>query len=197
MTETSPVHQKDPDAAPDSDFTPGAIAFLSPGNEGRLLDPRRTPIRIVAAEPEIAVFELEVTAFEDRGARWRLGFEDVVRFQFANYSRRLASETIARYENAIARHDRPLSIPVDTAITAATEERFSEQAGHASAWLGQNSRFFATEQTLPTGERDGDPRLQSDLDRYLDSLGLLDLERELTEVYVSNPPRVRSSRVIG
>ena len=53
------MYQKDPAAAPDSDFTPGDLSCLVPKNTGRLLDPRRTPIGLVAVEPEIGVFELE------------------------------------------------------------------------------------------------------------------------------------------
>lgn len=184
-----PVYQKDPNAAPDSDFSPGTIAFLVPGNRGRMLDPRRTPIEIVDVEPELAVFELEVTAFEDTGARWRLPFEDVVKFQFAHGSRRVGSETIAEYEEAVARHDRELSIPVDARSTAATVGLISDQVRHAERWLSRSSRFFAGHgaPSLPVEGRRGDPRLQSDLDRYLESLDLLDLERALAETYVSNP----------
>ena len=181
------MYQKDPDAAPDSDFTPGELSLLVSGNTGRLLDPRRTPIGLVAIEPEIAVFELEVTAFEDQGARWRLPFEDVVKFQFANGSDRLRSETLELYEQAVSRYDRPLSIPADAGAAATTLDRIAERVDDADKWLRQKSRFFAAERSLPTDAREGDPRLQSDMDRFLDSFDLVDLERELTETYVSNP----------
>ena len=41
-----PWFESDPDRAPDSDFEPGDASHLCVGNEGRLLDFRRTPVRV-------------------------------------------------------------------------------------------------------------------------------------------------------
>jgi hypothetical protein len=62
-------YEDDPEMAPDSAFESGRLDHLMVGNEGRLLDARRTPVRVVGLRPEFAFFEVEVLAFEDRGAR--------------------------------------------------------------------------------------------------------------------------------
>jgi hypothetical protein len=80
------IHQFNSDMAPDTDFLPGTLVHLVPGNRGRMLDPRRTPIQILALRPEFGTFVWEILDFEDRGAHWELPFEKVVRFQFARES---------------------------------------------------------------------------------------------------------------
>src|SRR5438270_6866840 len=78
-----PVYEFDRDPAPDSDFVAGALDRLVVGNQARLLDARRTPVRVTAVSPDTGAFEVEILAFEDAGARWELGLDEVTRFQFA------------------------------------------------------------------------------------------------------------------
>jgi hypothetical protein len=58
------IYQRDPAPRPDADFDPGALGHLVPGNAGRMLDLRRTPVRVVVILPEIASWVCEVMTFE-------------------------------------------------------------------------------------------------------------------------------------
>ena len=71
------IHQFDPRRASDDQFDPGMLSHLVPGNRGRLLDPRRTPMVIVALELPTGHFIVRIEAFEDRGAEWHMPLEAV------------------------------------------------------------------------------------------------------------------------
>src|SRR5690349_21813490 len=64
--------QSDPNRAPDSEFEPGELHHLCVGNEGRLLDFRRTPVRIEKLSDESGLATVQILAFEDQGALWDL-----------------------------------------------------------------------------------------------------------------------------
>lgn len=53
--DASPVYRFDPDRRPDSEFQQGALSLLVSGNEGRLLDARRTPMRIVGVSATLSI----------------------------------------------------------------------------------------------------------------------------------------------
>jgi len=178
------IYQDDPDAAPDEDFAPGRLADLVVGNRGRLLDPRRTPVTIVALRFETGEFRVRVEAFEDAGALWDVPFEDAERFQFARGG---ATTDTAALQAAVDRFDRPLAIGGDppaptSSPPAATVARLVEE------------REAAREFVLPlpelesyVAERMGEPALFDALEAFLDARGVLDLERAFTERFVSNP----------
>jgi hypothetical protein len=63
------LYEHDPEMAPDSAFELGRPDHLVVDNDGRLLDARGTRMRVVGLRPELAFFEVEVLAVEDRGAR--------------------------------------------------------------------------------------------------------------------------------
>ena len=91
-----PVYQSDPERAPDSDFEPGLPAHAVVGNRGRMLDPRRTPVLVVDVDVPHGFVVLEVTAFEDAGARWPIELERIGDFQFARTSARAAARSFLR-----------------------------------------------------------------------------------------------------
>ncbi|PZS37024.1 MAG: hypothetical protein DLM58_00495 [Pseudonocardiales bacterium] len=64
------VYQSDPSSADDSGYEPGSLAHLVVSNPARLLDPRRTPLQVVAVTVETGLMRLRVLAFEDVGALW-------------------------------------------------------------------------------------------------------------------------------
>jgi len=82
------VYQFNSDMLPDTYFHPGDLKYIVPGNEGRWLDPRRTPIRILEVKPASGFFIVEILDFEDKGARWEVQLESVDRCQFAPRKRR-------------------------------------------------------------------------------------------------------------
>jgi hypothetical protein len=77
------MYQADPGALPDDRFSPGGLGWLVARNDGRLLDARRTPVRVTAIDLHRGFFETEIAAFEDKGARWLVPLEEVTRFQFS------------------------------------------------------------------------------------------------------------------
>lgn len=82
VTKMKSWFQSDPDRVPDTEFEPGELHHLCVGNEGRLLDFRRTPVRIEKLSHETGLATLQILAFEDRGALWDLPFEEVAMYQF-------------------------------------------------------------------------------------------------------------------
>jgi hypothetical protein len=175
-----PIHQSDPDRAPDSDFEPGELHHLVPGNTGRMLDARRTPVAVRSVGPDTGVFEVEVLAFEDTGARWTIEAERVSHFQFERGTARADAETLAGLVEAVDRFDRPLHIPADVLARARTEERLLEEEKRAAAVLADSPR-------IDLGSRVGDQAIQSVLHDYLAERGLAELETMFAERYASNP----------
>lgn len=181
-----PVYASDPDPAPDSEFEPGRLCHLVPGNAGRLLDARRTPIAITSIEPGRGAFELEIGAFEDAGARWELPLEDVGRFQFARDAEIAGAGAVAVFERAIERFDRELRIDCDPAARLETLARIAEERVRLQAWLlDQGVAGIAVARCVE--HRRGDERLFSLLEEAMAGQGVAELERRLSATFVSNP----------
>jgi hypothetical protein len=193
LRETCGVHESDPDQLPDSEFDAGSLYLLRAGNSGRMLDPRRTPIRIVGVTPEIGMLELEVTAFEDSGARWILPLEDVGRFQFEKSSTRLDERLVTVFEEAISRFSEDLLIEADQDTLVETERRLSDENDKSTEWLAEHSEFLRSQDGFDFEAPTGPTLLRSELIDYLEFRGLADIERSLTETWVSNP---RSGEVV-
>jgi len=182
------IYQSDPDAAPDSGFEPGELRHLVPGNAGRLLDPRRTPVTVTEIRPASGTFCVRIEAFEDAGAIWEVPMENARHYQFARGSRPADAEDLAAYREAVARFDRPLTVPADPAARAQTRARLETEHARAADWLRRHSRFLAEGGTLPPADRRaGDARLAADLEAYLVSRGVGGLESAFAERFVSNP----------
>lgn len=180
MGTTEPIHESDPDQAPDSSFEPGDLGHLVPGNTGRMLDTRRTPVAIGPVDPDLGTFEVEVLAFEDRGARWPFEAERVSHFQFPPDATRASAATVAALSVAVERFSRPLDIPIDPRARARTRARLRDEERRAAAVLGDAPR-------IDLGGRLGDTAVQAALHGYLATRGLTDLEARFAERYVSNP----------
>lgn len=182
------VYQFDTRMAPDSEFEPGALHHLVAGNTGRLLDPRRTPVRIERLRPETGTFVVEITAFEDRGARWDLPLEDISDFQFARDAARAEPADVAALEEAIRRFDRRIEITCDPDARARTLERLADRRARTDRWLRERSTFlFEGVTSLPLSSREGDRRLWLDMRAYMNALELRDVEDAFATRYVSNP----------
>jgi hypothetical protein len=129
------MYQYDPDARPDSEFAPGELRWLVTGNTGRLLDGRRTPVRVTALDLAHGYFEAEILAFEDAGARWLVPLEDVTRYQFAPGGDNAGLDTVAAMTEAIARLDVTLEITADPAAGLRSRGEIAACREHADAWL--------------------------------------------------------------
>jgi hypothetical protein len=172
---------------PDSEFVPGELKHLVPGNAARLLDPRRTPVRVLGCRLETGFFSVEVLDFEDRGAHWDLPVESVGSFQFARGSSEASREEVAAYQGAIERLDLPLQILADPVARENTERRMAATRAEAADWLGQESEFFRSCSALDFSTRSGPVALRNDLKRYMASYGLSEIEEALAKQWVSNP----------
>jgi hypothetical protein len=182
------IYETAADPAPDSEFEPGTLDHLVVGNAGRLLDPRRTPVAVVAIEVETGTVVVRLEAFEDKGACWEVPFEEVDRYQFARGGARAAADDVTRFREAVDRFDRPLSIPCFEQARADTTRRLAEVCREAEEWLDANSRFLAGDGGLPApATREGDPLLWKDLGDFMAAKGLRDMEEAFARQYVSNP----------
>jgi hypothetical protein len=175
------IYERDPRAAPDEDFEPGEFGHAVVGNEGRMLDPRRTPVLVVEVRPATGYVVVEVTAFEDAGARWEIEVEGLDRFQFARGGDRADGVRLAELEDAVRRLDRPLEIPVDVGARERAHERLAAARAEARHWLGGHRV------RIDLSRRTGDPGTWALLSTFMEERGLLEMERALAERYVSNP----------
>jgi hypothetical protein len=173
------IYQRSAVAEPDSEFVPGQLTHLVVGNRGRLLDDRRTPIVLTGVDVDTGMFELEVAAFEDRGARWRLPFEDISKFQFARDAARVAD---TGFVAAVARFDRPLRVDCDHDARRATLACIADLAGEASLFL--RPRWSGA---LALGTRHGDTHLFGAAEAWLNHRGVADMDRAFAQIFVSNP----------
>lgn len=181
------IHAFDPAMAPDTEFVPGAPALLVPGNKGRMLDTRRTPVRVAALQLETGTWTCEVLAFEDQGARWALPFEAVTSFQFGHDAASLDKATLGRVRAAMRTFGRDASRPPDRRARPSTIRRIAKLRREAAAWLVAESRFIAERGSLDLRSRDGSPLLAADLEAFMRARGVWDIERDFAAAFVSNP----------
>jgi hypothetical protein len=181
MGTTEPIHESDPDQAPDSDFEPGQLHHLVPGNAGRMLDTRRTPVRVGSVDPDRGAFEVEVLAFEDRGARWLIDVERVSHFQFPPDASRGDAAALAALAEAVARFGQSLDIPINPRTRARTRARLRQEERRAAAVLSD------APQLIDLGGSLGNESVQRALHDHLAARAMTDIEAGFAERYVSNP----------
>lgn len=188
MAETSPlVHQRDPDPRPDADFEPGELGHLVPGSCGRMLDNRRTPIRVLALIPEIGSWVCEVMAFEDQGARWTLPVESVSRFQFSRGSPRASAEATRRLEVQVDRFATPLVIEPDRDRSGATLADLRQRHLETGVWLQDRETMLvrpAVEEQMRFGQSE---QAVAVFEEFMKARGLLEMDHVLASSWVSNP----------
>ena len=178
--------QSDPNRSPDSEFEPGEIQHLCVGNEGRMLDFRRTPVRIERLSDETGLATIQILAFEDQGAFWDLPYEEIRKYQFKKGCSRVSPEALERIEDAVIRLNREVDIPCDPSRRERTLEVLRRERERAEAWLIDHSQFFQSGSLIPEGEPEGAPLLWSDIKDYMTERNLGDLEAFFTRQYVSN-----------
>ncbi len=166
------MHQRDPNQRPDADYEPATLRHLVPGNVGRLLDPRRTPMRVVGARPEVGMFDIEITGFEDAGARWVTPLERAGIFQVELGSATL--EAVGELEEAIARFNRPLK--VQQAETTPPLTALREAAAPHARGL-----------SVDTSGVKGEAVVHAALRAFMEGLGLWELEEAFARQFVCNP----------
>jgi hypothetical protein len=185
MTES--VYQHDPDAAPDSEFLPGELRRLVPGNRGRLLDPRRTPVHVISVSPETGFFEVEIDAFEDAGARWLVPLENVVSYQFAQGGATIDGPELEALREATARCDVQITVTAGLTAREHTAGRLQAEHARASDWLTAHGAPASFDPQPFIEDSSGWPQAQHWLMDYLRSREVADLDERITSAYVSNP----------
>jgi len=181
-----PWYQSDPNRLPDSDFEPGELHHPCVGNEGRLLDFRRTPVRVEKLSDETGLATLQILAFEDKGALWDLPYEEVGRYQFKKDSAKASPEALAGIKVAVTRFNHELVIPPEGEQREQTLQAIAHERKHARTWLLQHSRFVQSGASIPDGAAEGLPLLIADTKSYMAERRLLDLEALFPRQYVSN-----------
>ena len=182
------IYQKNPAPAPDSDFVPGALDLLVVGNQGRVLDPRRTPVSVESVRPHTGEFVLRVEGFEDKGALWEVPVEEVHHYQFAVGSARAGKAAVRALEAARDQFDRTIELPADPEARTRTQAELELRRAEALDWFRNQSRFLRSGGALPDPDtRTGAPLLYEDLESYMESAGLGEMERAFAGQFVSNP----------
>jgi len=181
------IYEQDPAAAPDGDFEAGTLAHLVPGNRGRMLDPRRTPVTIVGVDDRVGMFELVVDAFEDRGAHWRLPVEAVEGFQFERGAERLAPLHENELRALAERFDRALELPVEPAAREQTGRALAAERARIRRELAARPALAQLDLARCTERREGSAEAAAALQALLDDAGLARLEGSFAATYVSNP----------
>jgi len=181
MHRLTTIYEIDPEQPPDENFEPGELAHAVVGNEGRMLDARRTPIRVVDVKPGTGHVVLEISGFEDKGARWDIELERLNGFQFARESARADTAALAELEEAVRRFDRPLALGVDSDAREQTIRRLHAVRREARRWLGSRPV------RIDLGARTSDPSTWALLSAFLRKRGLLEMDQAFAERYVSNP----------
>jgi hypothetical protein len=175
-----------PDMLPDSHFLPGHLKYLVPGNEGRCLDPRRTPLRVVEIRRNSGYFVVELLDFEDKGGRWELPLERVDRCQFVPGSVEANPADVSAYLEIVSRLDHPVDIAADPVARARAEEELAQLRREAGAWLEQRSAFLRSGTQPDVTGAVSHQDLWADLERYMRETGLWDIEVAFAEQYVRN-----------
>jgi hypothetical protein len=169
----------------DAGFAAADLRHLVVGNRGRLLDPRRTRVTVLDVAPERGSFSVRIEAFEDTGARWELGLEEIVRFQFAHDAVVVSEERLAELRRSAARFDRDLSIEAQPELSAGRLRRHRNQARE---WLAvRRRRLDGIDPAAQIEQRDGSPALYELLDEFLAVRELDRLDRAFAAAYVTNP----------
>jgi hypothetical protein len=183
------VYLSDPDTQPDDQFVAGEPRWLVAGNAGRLLDPRRTPVLITAIDLAHGYFEVEIQAFEDRGARWLVPLEDVTRYQFEPGGALASPADLALMAEAVARLDVTVEIG-DPAALQRTEREIAAHRQSADDWLTGHGAPEHIDVAPSIQARQGMDAAFGWLAGFLADTqpdGLAGLDEQLAATYVSSP----------
>lgn len=173
-----------PDHPPSDDgFCRGDLASLVVGSRGRLLDARRTPVVVVRLDEQTAMFEVEVRAFEDQGARWRVPFEEIESFQFPSDAPQAGSRDVKRWRQAVAQLSQPLEVRADPERADETQRLIAQRRGEFTAKLAR-VRVDAKRAIV---ERGADRRASQVVTEILGNAGVLEIDEEFARAWASNP----------
>lgn len=181
------MHENHVSMEPDELFDSGSLKYLVAGNEGRVLDGRRTSGYIESFDKESCMFIWRITAFEDKGKCWQVPAEDIVQYQFRKGCPTLPQEAVMEITDLCKAYQKQLTIPVTPQLQYTSEELISKQEVFAGDWLRKHSRFIRKGLGFDFHAVTGYPDLYADLEEYMCAQGLSALEKKTAEQYVLNP----------
>jgi hypothetical protein len=181
------VYEFDPDRAPDADYASGTLEHLVVGNRGRLLDARRTPMRVTAVRPQTGAFEIEITAFEDAGARWELGLDEVARFQFTRDAAVAPPGDVKALGAARDRFCIQTVIEPDPVARTLTLEAIALERVRVRESLDVDELLRDVSLEAHVRTREGHPATMAAVRTRLAERGLTELDERFAAAFVSNP----------
>jgi hypothetical protein len=173
------IYEYDEEIRSDSEFLPGSPKFIVPGNRGRLLDARRTPIKIERYVPESGLVHLRIEKFEDAGNVWQVPAEQITRYQFELNSQTLDELQAAEIQAAMRKFSGRLQIEPEGTVREATEREIAAKSIEAATWLKANSKFLESGAKLDLLARTGPTPLRKDFEAYLEEFDLRKMDAEL------------------
>ncbi len=156
----------------DGDYEPATIASLVPGASARMLDPRRTPVRISELAPEIASFNVKVLAFEDAGAVWELPLWDIAKFQVKRGSKKISLSEQAVLVAKVEQFKKRNFVNCDAHSITQTKNKLKSMTADAEEWLKSNSQALKTARDIEVEAGKGFEEFRADLENWLKSRGL-------------------------
>ncbi len=181
------IYQHDPDREPDDLFEPGDLHHLVPGNTGRLMDARRTPVVVVGLRPEAGFVRVEIRGFEDTGAVWETPLEKVGHYQFRRGEPRADAESVELLGEIIERCAGPGDLPADAAMRVRTQARLEALTAEAGAWIAGRPGDPLEGVAVDAGAGETDPRLWTLLEAWMEEADLAGVESAFSRQWVSNP----------
>ncbi len=179
------IYEQDHNILPDSDFFRGDLYFLVPGNKGRLLDARRTPIQIDSYLSESGLMHIKILKFEDKGNIWELPAEEITDFQFEKSSKKLNHTQVKTIKKAIEKLDHDLNIQANPKVLQITNEQINETIPNVLDWIENNSSFLNINKTLDLTLRVGPLELQADFANYMQMHNLKDLDYRISQTWAA------------
>ncbi len=181
------IHKQHKAREPDDHFERGRLEHIVAGNEGRVLDGRRTPGYIESYDSESAMFIWRITDFEDKGKCWIIPAEEINNYQFRKGSSFLSPAEVERVSKQCERFKQKLNISKSEDVFENTHKAIEKQVKFAVEWIHQNSGFFKKKKRLDIHSKEGDQDLFDDIAQYLKQLGVFELEIKTAEQYLLNP----------
>ena len=136
--------------------------------------------------PEIGSFEVEIEAFEDLGATWRLPlFGALDRLQFPRVARRAPAPVVDELRAAAQRFARPLEVAADPRRRESTLERIAEL--QLVLRRGFLSVLPSVDLAVHIDRREGSAELMGRFSDLLAEHGLSALDAQFARAFVSNP----------
>ncbi len=171
----------------DEDYEVAAIASLVPGASARMLDPRRTPVRISAVAPETATFTVEVLGFEDAGAVWDFPLWDIAKFQIKCGGKKISLSEEVAISTKVEQFKKRIFLNCDAHSTVQTNNKLISMKIDVEKWLAANSRISKTARDIDFEAGKGCEGFRADLENWLKTRGLTHIDNEFMRVYSSNP----------